>query len=379
MRLSRSLLVLFSSFLLTSSASALSAVRSNEDIYIYGKKADLSAYTVSHNNYVRARDFGKSAGCSVYYDPNTSSIFIDEGQPYDASVELQPPSATTKETARPTRQTVYINGKPTNIKGYSIGGYNYFLLRDLGRELGWSVIHNGPQKRVEVDPTLPYFQKNNNTIIYMYHAFTNDPAVLAANPTLYTSPWKLRCDIRDMRALDYTCISLEDYFNGKAEKDKKYFIITIDDGYLDNYQLAYPVLVEEHAPASIFTVVREMEQGTPTFFNTQQAREMEESGYIKVYSHNIDHIDCTQVDSYELNKELQRAHSLLQSLLAPKTLFFAYPYGAHNASTYINVRNNGFRLQMVQGRKFAADDVLVRKNVRYDSVMSELVRKAPHN
>ncbi|MBS5145670.1 MAG: polysaccharide deacetylase family protein [Butyricicoccus pullicaecorum] len=379
MRHSRLLFILLSAFSLAGSASALSAVRSHEDIYIYGNKANLSAYTVSRNNYVRARDFAKAAGCSVYYDPNTSSIFIDEGQPYDASAESQPPATAPKATARPTLQTVYINGKAANIKGYSIDGYNYFALRDLGRELNWSVLYNSPQKRVEVDPTFPYFQKNKNTVIFMYHAFTNDPAVLAANPNLYTSPWKLRCDIRDMRAMGYTCISLEDYFNGKAEKGKKYFIITIDDGYLDNYQLAYPVLVEEKAPASIFTVVREMERETPTFFNAQQAREMEASGYIKVYAHNIDHIDCTEVDAPELNKELKRAYTSLNSMLGQKTLFFAYPYGAHNTDTYINVRNNGFRLQLVQERKFAADDVLVRKNVRYDSDMSVLVRKAYHN
>lgn len=379
MRHSRLLFLLLSAISLAGSASALSAVRSHEDIYIYGTKADLSAYTISHNNYVRARDFGRAAGCSVYYDPNISAIFIDEGQPYDASAESQPPASALEAAARPTLQTVYINGKATNIQGYSIDGYNYFPLRDLGKALNWSVLYNGPQKRVEVDPTLPYFQKNKNTVIFMYHAFTNNPAVLAANPNLYTSPWKLRCDIREMRALGYTCISLEDYFNGKAEKGKKYFIITIDDGYLDNYQLAYPVLVEEKAPASIFTVVREMERETPTFFNARQAQEMEASGYIKVYAHNIDHIDCTTVDAHELSKELKRAHTALNSLLDQKTLFFAYPYGAHNSSTYINVRSNGFRLQLVQERKFAADDVLVRKNVRYDSVMSQLVRKAYHN
>lgn len=379
MRFSRSLMVLCTSVLFISSASALSAVRSNEDIYIYGKKAYLSAYTVSHNNYVRARDFAKAAGCSIYYDPDQSAIFIDDGQPYDPSAESQPPSTAAEAVVRPTKQTVYINGKATDIKGYSIAGYNYFMLRDLGRELDWSVLHNGPQKRVEINPTLPYFEKNHNTVIFMYHAFTEDPALLTAKPDLYTSPWKLRCDIREMRALGYTCISLEDYFHGKAEKGKKYFIITIDDGYLDNYTLAYPVFVEEKAPACIFSVVREMEQGTKTFFNAEQAQEMEKSGYIKVYAHNIDHIDCTKIDSFELNKELACARDALLSLLDHKTLFFAYPYGAHNESTYINVRDNGFHLQMVQKRKFAADDVLVRKNVCYDSVISNLVKQAYHN
>lgn len=379
MRLFRPLIFACTAFLLTSSAAAIDAVRASEDIYIYSKKADLSAYNIAHNNYVRARDFAKASGCSVYYDPKTASISIDEGQPYDASVETQPPVNTPKTTAKPTSQTIYINGKQTAIKGYNISGYNYFSLRDLGRALGWSTIYNGPQKRIEIDPASPYFEKNHNTIIYMYHAFTNDPAVLAANPTLYTSPWKLRCDIRNMRALGYTCISLEDYFHGKAEKGKKYFIITIDDGYLDNFLLAYPVFVEEKAPASIFSVVRELERGTPTFFNAEQARKMEQSGYVKVYAHNIDHIDCTTVSREELNKELHRAYTALHTLLEPKTLFFAYPYGAYNESTYINVRENGFRLQMVQKRKFAADDVLVRNNVRYDSVMSKLVKKAYHN
>lgn len=106
---------------------------------------------------------------------------------------------------------------------------------------------------------------------------------------------------------------------------------------------------------------------------------MEKSGYIKVYSHNIDHVNCTTISSQELNKELKRSYTSLRTNLEPKTLFFAYPYGAYNRNTYINVRNNGFRLQMVQNRQFAADDILVRQNVWYDSAMSSLVKKAYHN
>ena len=146
MRHSRLLFLLLSAISLAGSASALSAVRSHEDIYIYGTKADLSAYTISHNNYVRARDFGRAAGCSVYYDPNISAIFIDEGQPYDASAESQPPASALEAAARPTLQTVYINGKATNIQGYSIDGYNYFPLRDLGKALNWSVCVQRPAK-----------------------------------------------------------------------------------------------------------------------------------------------------------------------------------------------------------------------------------------
>ena len=379
MRLSRSLAVLFALFALTTSASAATAKKSNENFYVYNQKANFSAYMVGGNNYVRARDFAAAVNCGLTYNPATSSIFLTAGEPYDASAESTPPAAAATAAASKTRQTVYINSVRTELSGYSIGGYNYFKLRDLGRAFGWSVVYNGAQNRVELNPERPYFEKNRNTIIYMYHAFTEDPAVLAAHPDLYTSPWKLRCDIQEMRALGYECISLEDYYRGKAVKGKKYFIITIDDGYLDNYTLAYPVLVEERAPASIFTIVREMENEEGNYFTQAQAREMESSGYIKVYAHNLDHIDCTGVNTWEFERELKRAFDSLLDKLGRKDLFFAYPYGAYNKQTYVQVRDSGFRLQMVQKSLFQADDVLVRQNVWYTSSMTSLVKKAHHN
>ena len=379
MRLFRPFALACAALLLTSSASALTAVRSNQNIYVYNTKTDLSAYEVGGNNYVRARDIARETGCSLVYDPDTSSISLTSGEAYDASAESRPVETAAKAYARPTLQTVYINGQKTDIQGYSISGYNYFKLRDLGRAFDWSVVYNGAQKRVELNPERPYFEKQGNTIVYMYHAFTEDPNLLAAHPDLYTSPWKLRCDIRDMRALGYELISLEDYYEGKTEKGKKYFIITIDDGYMNNYTLAYPVLVEEKAPASIFTIVREMENEQGNYFTTAQAKEMEESGYVKVYSHNIDHIDCTKLSGPEFNRELERAYESLRSVLGAKELFFAYPYGSYNTSTYVNVRDNGFRLQMVQKRLFAADDLIVRQNVWYTSNMASLVKKAPKN
>lgn len=379
LRLSRPLALALCAALLTTPAAAATAKKSSENFYVYNVKTPFSAYQVGGNNYVRARDFARATGCGLTYDPETSSIRLTAGTGYDGADETAAPVTAARAAARPTLQAVYVNGEATDIQGYSIGGYNYFKLRDLGRAFGWSVIYNGAQKRVELNPERPYFEKNRNTIVYMYHGFSEDPAVLAAHPNLYTSPWKLRCDIQEMRALGYECISLEDYYQGKAVKGKKYFIITIDDGYLDNYTLAYPVLVQEKAPASIFTIVREMENETGGYFTTEQAREMEESGYVKVYAHNLDHVNCTGLDPFEFDRELQRAYTSLRERLGIKNLFFAYPYGAYNTSTYVKVRDNGFRLQLVQKSLFQADDVLVRQNVWYDSGMSSLIKKAYHN
>lgn len=360
-------------------AGAVTARRAADNIYVYNQKADLSAYTVAGNTYVRARDFAAATGCGLTYDPETASIHLNAGEPYDPAGEVTPPAGGASVQASPTTQAVYINSVRTAVQGYRIAGYNYFRLRDLGRALGWSVVYNGAQGRVEVHPERPYFEKQHNTIVFMYHAFSEDPAVLAAQPALYTSPWKLQQDIRTLRALGYTAISLEDYYRGKTRPDQKYFILTFDDGYMDNYTLAYPVLRQEQAPAAIFTVVREMENEQGRYFTTAQAREMEQSGLVRVYAHNIDHVDCTRVSAWEFDRELTRAYASLRERLGEKDLFFAYPYGAYNKSTYVAVRDHGFRLQMVQARRFAADDVLVRQNVWYTSDMASLVKKAPKN
>ena len=67
MRLSRPLALVCAAILTVSSASALTAIRSNQNIYVYNQKSNLSSYDVNGNNYVRARDFARVTGCSLGY------------------------------------------------------------------------------------------------------------------------------------------------------------------------------------------------------------------------------------------------------------------------------------------------------------------------
>lgn len=62
------------------------------------------------------------------------------------------------------------------------------------------------------------------------------------------------------RQMDYikdhfNCISLQDlidHLNNKLLLPKRPIIITFDDGYRDNYEIAYPILKSRNIPASIF-------------------------------------------------------------------------------------------------------------------------------
>ena len=47
-------------------------------------------------------------------------------------------------------------------------------------------------------------------------------------------------------------VQLKDIIEQKKSLDKRYALITFDDGYLDNYQQAYPILKSENVPAVFF-------------------------------------------------------------------------------------------------------------------------------
>lgn len=54
-------------------------------------------------------------------------------------------------------QTAYVDGAPVQMEAYSIGGYNYVKLRDIGQMVGFNVYWDG--KSVQIDSDAPYTGK----------------------------------------------------------------------------------------------------------------------------------------------------------------------------------------------------------------------------
>ena len=131
--------------------------------------------------------------------------------------------------------------------------------------------------------------------------------------------------------------------------------------------------------ADIFCVVQDLSGGRNSHFTYDQAREMEESGYVSIYSHNLLHERATSMPSAELSSMFSTSYHSLSQELKKKTLFLAYPYGDHNKETYQLAKRAGYKLQLVQGRQFAADDILVRMDMYYNTDIDTLVQNAVYN
>ncbi|MDI6786391.1 MAG: polysaccharide deacetylase family protein [bacterium] len=145
-------------------------------------------------------------------------------------------------------------------------------------------------------PLFRNFQKNK-IIILMYHRVLNvdpdypfDEDLISATPENFEAQMKYLND-------QYKVITFDDLPSILNNKGKNYdpkIIITFDDGYLDNYLYAYPILKKYQIPATIFLTTDYIDGKRELFWWDEVAY------FIKKTSKS--HINIDKVGNYPLHK-----------------------------------------------------------------------------
>jgi len=118
---------------------------------------------------------------------------------------------------------------------------------------------------------------------------------------------------------------------------KPIIIVSFDDGYLDNYQNAYPICLRNQIPCSFFVSTDMVNTGEPFPHDNQlditlqnmswdQLREMKSTG-MYIGSHTCKHINCATTDDEELTREFKNSLADLKSNLGDDLAILAYPFG----------------------------------------------------
>lgn len=142
----------------------------------------------------------------------------------------------------------------------------------------------------------------------------------------------------------YKTITISELLNaleGKESLPERPVLITFDDGYIDNYQCAFPILKKHNMKACIF-LISEYVSLYPNYLTWEQLSEMQLSG-IEFGSHTVDHNVLTELSPNSVNHELADSKSVLERRLGRRVEVLAYPCGFTNEYIKTRVNATGYR------------------------------------
>lgn len=142
----------------------------------------------------------------------------------------------------------------------------------------------------------------------------------------------------------FTTITPDDlmaYLNHNKVLPAKPILITFDDGYLDNYTNAYPILKKYGFTATIFLVTN-LVGHDERYMTWEQVRQMQRDGFV-FGSHTVSHAALTNLSREQIMEELQTSRQEIERQIGIKTKYFAYPTGAYNLQVAELVKQAGYR------------------------------------
>ena len=243
-------------------------------------------------------------------------------------------------------------------------------------EMPYDEAESDKETAAETDDT----EKTGRVIFMLYHDIApGDTLRETDTPEWCTTEARLRENIETLYALGFESLSCAQYYDGDYEKDRDYFVLTFDDGYLSNYTILPSVLEETGAYADIF-MCTEMTR-LDNHFKYSDAKEMEAGGLIKVYSHFNKHEYINELSKSELKRELKLSLGYLDKRIGgERDMFFAYPHSSYSEETIKYLKDLGITLQFVQflpPSSYSIDwrdyGITLRATVGYESDIEALV------
>ncbi|WP_213033340.1 polysaccharide deacetylase family protein [Acinetobacter sp. ANC 3832] len=131
---------------------------------------------------------------------------------------------------------------------------------------------------------------------------------------------------------------------------KNIVALSFDDGFLDNYQYAYPLLKKYNAKATIFlaTKIEGIEK-----LNAEQIQEMSNSGMIEFGAHTQHHVNLLKLSDDIAYAEMQASKQDVEALVG-KCPSFAYPFGRFNEKHQQMAKDIGFKNAVSTRKKIEA-------------------------
>lgn len=174
--------------------------------------------------------------------------------------------------------------------------------------------------------------------ILLYHHIDVSPF----NSQYYVSPHKFEEQIKLLRDWEYTTITTEMLVKAITESSAlppRPILITFDDGNVDNYTAAFPIMQKYGFTGVLYIVGIYM--GADKYLDADQIKEMANAGW-EVGSHSMTHMDLTTLEAQNQRYEIVDSRKFLEKELGLPILTFAHPFGLSNCGVTNYVQLSGY-------------------------------------
>ena len=182
----------------------------------------------------------------------------------------------------------------------------------------------------------------HNVLILNYHSIDvgKQAAEYHVDPEYSVTKAEFEQQMALLKELKVPVVSLAEVVaHGKKRQrwHRHVVCITFDDGFLTDFEVAYPILKQYDFPATFFITIQN--QTSPARW--QQWREMADAGFL-LGSHTVSHPYLSELPEAEMRHELAESKRIIEKETGAEVTFLAPPYGRYNQTLIRIAQETGY-------------------------------------
>lgn len=189
------------------------------------------------------------------------------------------------------------------------------------------------------EPVSNLVNDNRGIPVLYYHSVKE-----SADNEVTISPEMLKAELKYIHDEGYVTLTISQvkaYILNESPIPEKSILITFDDGYMDNYYSAFPILKEFNMTATIFCITSELDGSY--YLSKEAIREMSAYG-IDIESHTLTHPHLNKLSYDQQLVELVASKKTLEEITGKEISSLAYPYGDFNDDSVKATKEAGYTL-----------------------------------
>ena len=189
--------------------------------------------------------------------------------------------------------------------------------------------------------------------IWMLHRVVENRSDIPKQRELEVTLDWLEQKILEYQKKGYTFVSIDNinHLSPFTSHLSLFVCITFDDGYRDNYTLAYPLLKQHGIPFTVYVTTSFIDNQQPMWWypneqlglSSDELKQLDADPLCTIGAHTVSHPKLDTLTREQQYQEIAESKQALEDILGHEVRHFSFPHGAYNEETLDICHELGFQ------------------------------------